>query len=1015
MVRRKRFLDDRLTLLRLQMQRNGVQAILLTALVFTGGLGTASAQFTQSAFVSFTLEGCRNDGNPLIVLPINGQFICPDAAYTTGNLGKGWNELDLVPHRLTTSAGGQGGVTTAYNVYIAADYQTSDKIGYDVISVPTVNTSKSAGSCTVTAASQLLQGTALDPFGGGTDVVTYRQLTVHQNAGTTCVFDYYQRLALGSHLYPGSSLQSYMFEQSGLSGGKKTISIPVNEIKPQSLSKDMSAVQDSTYPWDLTKSATNNTLSFGNVCAVDAPSHLPLSFTVTWTREAPTAAGNIRVTTHVYATNPAARTITTHVSDVIYSGTTAIDTTGPVEVDVPANTTNLLVITHSTTVPSGTTNLNDIATATYTDLVTGIPIPGSTTAIASASVQGSGIFSNTTASILDIESMTGSGLKFSVPAPSFGSFVPDGPNAAYTADSQTAGPVDWLSDTQSSNSSITFAKTVYLVGPRITSGVLTDSANLTGSDGLALSAGPVNVNVTSSGQPRITINKTIPSGLFTTGTVVVSFSVTRAGDGTYSAPATLTFTSSDTSKSTVVTGPAADIYYVTETGALFYPAGCVQTSCALAAALQPVTPTVTVDLSADATGLVSCDKTASFVNTIPASSDPSVQVRKATLPATDTRNWTFTLKGPGLPGAGVNATAVANGAYIGFATPLTSPGAYTVTETTKSAWYLYSANPNDGTNTKVCSFTVVYPNDFVAGKVFSCDFINSQQYAKINKTVQKAPLTGAQSFTFQLRKDATSTADGTTLESQNATATNVGNFTFTTLLTPGQTYQVCEIVQPGWSTTLGQFVPSSFIPPNGVAANPAVDNSILCGNFTVAAGETKTFTVDNTPPPGGRALTIGFWKNWASCASSNGTKKPVLDQTLALFGSTGEVISATSGVFAVFGPTYYLKLLGSTTNTNVAPSCTAAVNLLNKSTTTGAKMASDPAFNLAAQLVAAELNYAAGAGRTPTATTAINQSVLLLGKYKFIGTGYSGKISAADATTMNNLATTLDNYNNDRP
>src|SRR5512143_1038822 len=93
---------------------------------------TVALAFTQSNFISFTLEGCRNDGT--IILPINGQFICPDAAYTTGNLGKGWNELDLVPHRLTTSAGNQGGVTTDYDVYIAADYQTSGHLGYDVIS-----------------------------------------------------------------------------------------------------------------------------------------------------------------------------------------------------------------------------------------------------------------------------------------------------------------------------------------------------------------------------------------------------------------------------------------------------------------------------------------------------------------------------------------------------------------------------------------------------------------------------------------------------------------------------------------------------------------------------------------------------------------------------------------------------------------------------------------------------------------------------------------------------------------
>jgi hypothetical protein len=48
-------------------------------------------------------------------------------------------------------------------------------------------------------------------------------------------------------------------------------------------------------------------------------------------------------------------------------------------IDIPANT-ELPVLTHTTTVPSGTTNLNDVATATYTDKVTGVPVPGTTQA-----------------------------------------------------------------------------------------------------------------------------------------------------------------------------------------------------------------------------------------------------------------------------------------------------------------------------------------------------------------------------------------------------------------------------------------------------------------------------------------------------------------------------------------------------------------------------------------------------------------------------------------------------------
>ena len=294
--------------------------------------------------------------------------------------------------------------------------------------------------------------------------------------------------------------------------------------------------------------------------------------------------------------------------------------------------------------------------------------------------------------------------------------------------------------------------------------------------------------------------------------------------------------------------------------------------------------------------------------------------------------------------------------------------------------------------------------------------------AKVVKTVSGVAPSGSQAFTFQIRQGATTTSNGTTLETKVANAANGGVIKFATGLQPGSTYQLCEIVMPGWSTSLGDFVPGSFKPPDGVAPNPNVDNSILCVNFEPQLSPgTKTFEVDNTPPPGGLALTIGFWKNWTSC--SGGNQKPVLDQTLAKAEPTGVVISATSGTYAPFGPTLYLVLHGSTGTPNKAPDCLKAVRLMDKSTIDkGTKKASDPAFNLAAQLMAAELNYTAGAGKTPTATTAINQAVLLLGKYKFdgseVGGTYTGgthtPISAADQTTMNNLAKTLDDYNNNR-
>ena len=197
------------------------------------------------------------------------------------------------------------------------------------------------------------------------------------------------------------------------------------------------------------------------------------------------------------------------------------------------------------------------------------------------------------------------------------------------------------------------------------------------------------------------------------------------------------------------------------------------------------------------------------------------------------------------------------------------------------------------------------------------------------------------------------------------------------------------VVNAGWMSTLGSFVPESFMPPDGVAANPNVDNSIVCINFTVAPGEIKTIPVENTRPPGGRALTIGYWKNHASCASSSGKQDHVLDDVLASFPGAGVAIGDL-----------------------FVDTCTEAVRLLNKSTvTTNKKMASDPAFNLAAQLMAARLNRQAGAGTCGAATTAIGLAQVRLEAYDFDGVTHK-KLSAAQASELNGLATTIDRYNN---
>src|SRR3954452_1289173 len=59
--------------------------------------GSAFAAVQAPDHVSFTLEGC-----PLPVgTTLPSTLICAVSKYTTGILGKAWNELDLVPYRIT--------------------------------------------------------------------------------------------------------------------------------------------------------------------------------------------------------------------------------------------------------------------------------------------------------------------------------------------------------------------------------------------------------------------------------------------------------------------------------------------------------------------------------------------------------------------------------------------------------------------------------------------------------------------------------------------------------------------------------------------------------------------------------------------------------------------------------------------------------------------------------------------------------------------------------------------------
>ena len=276
-------------------------AILIAALLalYFVPLGALPASATEPAL---GLEGCRGSAAEY---PANGPFVCPDDEYTPGNLQKLWNELDLVPFRMTSTASASDDFP--FTTTLAADYKDDGNTGYDVISEPVVNNALSDDSCVITDIGPLLID---QPSLGGSDFTIRRDITWTQDPNTVCVFDYYQRLALGAAEYSGSNLQAYL----GVDNGKKTVPLPVGAILPQQLSKTMTATQGSTYNWTVNKNANPVEVDFADTCLQSTePRTDDVTITVNWTRSAKLPSGDIALTTTITATNPAHRPIRVNV------------------------------------------------------------------------------------------------------------------------------------------------------------------------------------------------------------------------------------------------------------------------------------------------------------------------------------------------------------------------------------------------------------------------------------------------------------------------------------------------------------------------------------------------------------------------------------------------------------------------------------------------------------------------------------------------------------------------------
>jgi hypothetical protein len=215
---------------------------------------------------------------------------------------------------------------------------------------------------------------------------------------------------------------------------------------------------------------------------------------------------------------------------------------------------------------------------------------------------------------------------------------------------------------------------------------------------------------------------------------------------------------------------------------------------------------------------------------------------------------------------------------------------------------------------------------------------------------------------------------------------------------------------PGWSNVFDPL----YEPP------PAIwDNSERCINFVVDAGATEVFQIDNQFP-GGEPRTIGYWKNWDSCsgggqvdtAIENGgeTSQERLINGYALLDDVLQSPGITIGT---------LTLIADDNVFDCDQGTQDAINILDKRDINGnnKKKANDPAYGLAAQLLAALANEAAGAGVCDEAGQAILDAQTLLYEIDFDGTGdyFKKKVDEINGFTKqeaNDLAGILDSYNN---
>ncbi|WP_053062324.1 hypothetical protein [Photobacterium aquae] len=710
-------------------------------LLFNLSIGKALAAFVPAPnTVQFRLEGCNNGGNiPLLpsgnTLPnTDGNFTCQDPSslggndtpYTTGNLGKGWNELDLVPHRLIATNGNSSGAIT-YDVIIAADNADSGGvIGYDqiadvqIIQSPDTLNVFSDASCSVTVGAQSIDSSGT--VTGGIDSVIYRQLTITQAANTTCVIDWANRIAIGANQFSGSSLQAYMFESEDFQQGKKTVPISVRELVAAGIRKDMTATRGGGQVWNVTKSATPSTIDLGNTCDTSTSNSAEVTIRVEWS-VLPTQGDSVLVITNIFATNPSAREMAVVISDTIFgdpdgaaggSPIAALDTvTSGEETLLPGQEKKIL--THTYNAPGAVSDLSDTAVATFIDKVTGIAFDITPEVSFDLNNDGLGIQPSgqdtSTANISDTEKITGNGLSYQVD--SLGGAGADGSfsnNYSLGTPLEASDPdLVWTSMTQTQAGFAEFTKTITANIATTSSGTLSDWALLTASDGSQATSGtqdnPVSIQITRSALINLDVELTVPP-LVSPDTLQCTVEITNASNQIVD---TLLFEFSGSENIFTKQHTSNNLDPEQHTATVTSCGGLAGETIKLADLTLPANPT-----SAD------CEDKIAFIFTTPVPEDPVlVAVDKITLPEGEENGWIMTLSGPGTGANGITLvtsdSSPGNFEYFQGANGNfeLQNGTYTITESPREGWRPVSSSGcnfdvdviRDAGTTKFCSFT----------------------------------------------------------------------------------------------------------------------------------------------------------------------------------------------------------------------------------------------------------------------------------------------------------------------